>query len=256
MVSEQLPYPAHLPDEGIGSDRLFSSFVFNKFQPPCSTMAAVTSDVRRTYQIKKLSNRNYQIWSKKMEMLLILSELWDLVSGTTIMPPAAGDPQTQCVITYAKARADIILHSGDSQIQIVHSMQTSKDVWDLLRVTYARTDVASQVNAHQELINLHLLEEDSIPDFLDCWQATLDNTVSAGLHIPPLQQVMILLSALPASWRAFVTTQTGLANITLPELISKISQEDSMRKQTDKSTPSQPQSPSNTLAFFSDMQTN
>lgn len=218
-------------------------------------MASSASDIKRTYKMDKLTGSNYKIWSIKMEMLLVRAELWDYVNGSSLapVPPApvapvvAGGLPTQIDPALkawrssdSKARADIILHCGDAQIQLIHSLPTSKEMWDKLKATYDHVDIGTQVHSHRKLTNMKLLDSQSVPEFLDQWQAAVDDTTSAGLNIPSTQLVMMLLSALPSSWRSFVTTQCGVVNLTLQQsLIGKILQEDIMRNPTNETDSSQ-----------------
>ena len=193
------------------------------------------ASISRTYKLDKLSNTNYRIWSIKMQMLLIRAETWDVVNGTNVDPgadPTVAAQHAAWLLSDSKARSDIILNCGDLQIQLIHLLPSAKAMWDTLKASYDHVDVATQIHTQKRLVTMQMQEEDRVPDFLDRWQSVLDDTVSAGLVIPALQQVTLLLTALPSSWRSFVTTQSSLAGLTLPALIGKILPEDAMRNTT------------------------
>lgn len=100
-------------------------------------------------------------------------------------------------------------------------------MWDTLKASYDHVDVATQIHSQKRLITMQMREEDRVPDFLDQWQSVLDDTVSAGLAIPALQQVTLLLTALPSSCHS----QSSSAGLTLLALLGKILQEDAVHHQ-------------------------
>ena len=136
------------------------------------------------------------------------------------------------------ARTELLLALGDRQVQMVHDCATSHEVWDLLRTHYEHTYLSSQVTVHRSLINLKMQDNQSAIQFLDDWNAALYQATIVGLRIPDDMQVMILLVALPPSWRPFVTTQSSQANLTLRALTTRIIQEEHMRISHSPSSPS------------------
>ncbi|MCO5561952.1 hypothetical protein L7F22_015578 [Adiantum nelumboides] len=80
-------------------------------------------------------------------------------------------------------------------------------------------------------------EGQSATQFIDDWQKILDDGVIAGLAIPENLQSMLLLAALPPSWRAFITTQSSsTTDLQLQGLISKIIQENNLHQHGVSST--------------------
>ena len=94
----------------------------------------------------------------------------------------------------------------------------------------------------KKLVNLTLSESRALTDFLEEWQGTLEEAAIAGLTFTEKQQIVLLLSALPQSWRAFITTQGNTQNQTLVDLISNMLQEEAMTASD--------QSPEKSTAFF------
>lgn len=177
----------------------------------------------RSYAIAPLTALNYSTWNIKVEMLLTRSKVWSVVDGSEIAPPAS-DPVGHAAWKSkdSEARSDILLHCGDKQLALLKSLPTSKAVWDKLKQLYERSNRASQVNLHKQLCHLRMSENDDVVSFLENWQSVLQDTATAGCEFNDAQQVMLLLSALPNSWSAFVTTQGGITTLTFSELISNI----------------------------------
>jgi hypothetical protein len=64
-------------------------------------------------------------------------------------------PATQLAhwkIKDGKAHADIILHWGDRQIQLVKSLKNSKSVWDKYASIYKLIEIATQVTTQKKWI--------------------------------------------------------------------------------------------------------
>lgn len=111
-----------------------------------------------------------------MQSLLTRAELWPVVSGTYQEP----DPDhVAWALMDAKARSEIIFCCGDLKKQPVRNLDTAKKIWDTLKATYDHVDMATQVNSQRRLMLLQMKENDSVSDFVDRWQAHLDDTVSA-----------------------------------------------------------------------------
>lgn len=72
-------------------------------------------------------------FGKLLKMFLIQHDLFCVVDSSE---PNLGPADATLLRTWkfkdAKARSDLILHDDNRQIQIVQSLNTSKDIWDKL----------------------------------------------------------------------------------------------------------------------------
>ena len=200
-------------------------------------MTTLASTSQRAYQIDRLTSTNYEQWSIQPEVVLLKNEQWGLTSGTEVKP-ADITLQSAWDSKDSKARCEILLHCSPAQLQWVRSLKTSKEVWDLLKATYAKTNKGSQVSLHKKLINLTLSETSNVISFLEEWQFLVSEASLSGLKLSNDQQVILLLAALSPSWRAFISTQGSITNLTLADLISSILQEHSLMHSNDVSTKS------------------
>lgn len=66
---------------------------------------------------------------------------------------------------------------------------------------------------------------DDVPQFLENWQATLQEVAIAGCTFENAQQFNLLLRALPSTWSAFITTQGVLDDLSFDKLFSNILQQ-------------------------------
>lgn len=90
----------------------------------------------KTYLVEKLKATNYNSWSVKMELILILNDIFSVVDGSETDPGTATLEATAYQILWkqkdSKARATIMLHCGEKQFSTVKTLKTSKAVWDKL----------------------------------------------------------------------------------------------------------------------------
>ena len=193
------------------------------------------------YVIEKLNGTNYQVWKLRMELYLKQMQLWDIISGDEPQPviPSEKAPQDayatalkEWKIKDINAQTELIGHCADRQVQMVRNMSTARAIWNFFAQSYEHTDLIYQVSLIKRLVNSNMNEGQSTTKFLDSWQALLDEVLISGLAIPETLQAMLLLAALPSSWRAFITTQATVENLQLQGLVSKIQQEETLREQT------------------------
>lgn len=70
--------------------------------------------IHKTYLVEKLSSTNYNLWSVKIEMILVLNIFISVVNAIELNRGSANLVlQNAWKIKDAKARADIILQCGD-----------------------------------------------------------------------------------------------------------------------------------------------
>ncbi|MCO5560235.1 hypothetical protein L7F22_013846 [Adiantum nelumboides] len=193
-------------------------------QPAPASSSLIPSTVR-SYQLDKLSSTNYLTWATRVTLLLKRAALWDIVSGTT-PKPAAND--ADWLAKDLQAQSELMLHLGDRQVQMVRRCQSSPEIWAFLRSTYHHEDLITRVTALKKLLLAVLTEHQDISKFLDDWRTLLDNALLSGLLLDDSLQAMLLLAALPTSWRPFITTQASVVGLTVETLIARILQEDAM----------------------------
>ncbi|MCO5573253.1 hypothetical protein L7F22_027022 [Adiantum nelumboides] len=199
--------------------------------------AASTSSFAKYYQIEKLNGTNYLPWSLRLQMVLEKSGNLGVVDGTEPNPtnvPAGQAPAAEAKIDAwnkkdLEARTEIILHLGNKQLQLVRQTKTAREMWNLLKQQYQRTNVVSRVLLHKQLNELSMKSFPNTDSFLDAWKKANDDLLIAGLVLPEENQVNILLAALPNDWQSFITTPSNNAALTVNELTALICQEDLLR---------------------------
>ena len=100
-------------------------------------MAILSSIIPLAYIIPPLRVNNYATFSVKIEMLLIKSELWQVVDGTEANPRSSdSEAQKAWKLKDSKARFDIIFRYSEKKIISFNSLKSSKEVWELFKQIY------------------------------------------------------------------------------------------------------------------------
>ena len=130
-----------------------------------------TNTFSKPYLVKKLTTTNYNSWSVKMELVLILNDYFSIVDGSEVDPGTSTTEAQASQILWkykdSKARATIMLHFGDKQFSVVKHLKSSKAIWDKLKETYQQTDIATQVIAQKKLSQLIMSEDTPISEFIE-----------------------------------------------------------------------------------------
>ncbi|MCO5586427.1 hypothetical protein L7F22_040367 [Adiantum nelumboides] len=197
--------------------------------------ASLIPSTVRSYHLDKLTGTNYLTWATRVTLLLKRATLWDIVDGTTPKPGATDPGLADWTAKDLQAQAELMLHLGDRQVQMVRCCQTSTEVWTFLHATYHHEDLITRVTALKKLLAAVLTEQQATPQFVEDWRTLLDNALLSGLQLDESLQSMLLLAALPSSWRPFITTQASVTGLTVETLVARILQEDTMRSGTSSS---------------------
>lgn len=139
------------------------------------------NSANRAYIISLLSADNYASWSMKLELLLIRSELCGIVDGSDAVPAASDVVSlTAWKLRDAKARSELLLHCSEKQLISLHSIKTSRQVWDRLKQFYEKSIKALQVNLHKQLCRLTMSNSDNAITFLESWQSLFHEAEIVG----------------------------------------------------------------------------
>eukprot|EP00250_Pteridium_aquilinum_P035230 c892_g1_i1 orf=2-1174(-) len=183
----------------------------------------------RSYHLDKLTGPNYLTWATRVTLLLKRASLWDIVDGSAPQPAPNAADLADWKAKDLQAQAELMLHLGDRQVQMVRRCQTSAEISTFLRRTYHHEDLITRVTTLKKLLGSALGESQDTIKFVDEWPILLDNALLSGLQLDESLQSMLLLAALPSSWRPFITTQASVVGLTIETLITRILQEDAMR---------------------------
>ena len=199
-----------------------------------------------------IGSSNYSTWACQVCNLLTMATWWDIVSGASTYAAQAdaaaqttwnsNDRQAQLLIS-------VFIHQDMQHLQknayvaaggVAHP-SLAKDLWDQLAALYVPTGITSQSEAFSQALGIWIIDpsdhsnrrrSDDLPitmaSQINALTSTYDKMSTAGLQLPDNLRTMILLNALPSSYRPLVSTiiQTTTAadftlDITIPKVISE-----------------------------------
>ena len=105
----------------------------------------------------------------------------------------------------------------------ISNQETAKEMWVSLSEQYEKTDTIHAIALFRQFTTFHMQEGDDFETFLQSWHSLLEQGTTAGLGFTDKQHVVMLLAALPPTWRPFVTTQSYQTQ-SLVVLINKMRQ--------------------------------
>lgn len=123
----------------------------------------------RSYHLDKLTDSNYLTWNR-VTLLLKRAALWDIVNGITQKPDAADPGLADWTAKDLQAQAELMLHLGDRQVQMVRRCQTSAEILTFLCTNYHHEDLITRVTALKQLLAASLTEQQATPQFVEDWR--------------------------------------------------------------------------------------
>lgn len=107
---------------------------------------ALSSMINST-RIEMFTEENYDTWQIQVEALLIKNDTWSFVDGSNEKPTISGvDDNERATAQRAinswtkqdrKAKSDLILAISPTILKHIQNCETSKDVWEKLKTTFA-----------------------------------------------------------------------------------------------------------------------
>ena len=153
------------------------------------------------------SASDWSIWRIRMEDFLVLAGLWEYVSGererTNVENPSdsdtvAWDPADQ------KALDTIRTNVGRAYKPLLRDAKRSREAWDRLKKHFEARRLGRVLDIRCELRDAHYEEGESLQDWLMLMLSYQEDLIELGYPLPEEDFALMLLMALPPSWRAFV----------------------------------------------------
>ena len=104
-----------------------------------------------------------------------------------------------------KAMATLVMGISSSQIYLVTSCTTPKDVWDTLKAQFERNTLANKLFLKRQYFTTKMREGQSVQDHLRCMKEISDKLAALGSAVAEEEQVVALLISLPPSYATLVT---------------------------------------------------
>ena len=160
-----------------------------------------------------------------MEMVLVSSDLWDIVTGEEPIPEneeQGGSTISKWKKRDRKAQAEISFHLSDSQLPLVMRLKTSKDMWDALKNEYERKSMQNVIFFKRKYRDAKMKEGEDMLKHINKHQEIVDQLVAVGAEISEQEQVWELLLSLPESYDNLVNALEFSDDLTLPVLRQRL----------------------------------
>ena len=159
---------------------------------------------------EKLNHSNYEIWSQKIEMLLIRDDLWDVIK---LDPPVTtGDKPASAADVAAwsrkddKARATIGLYICDNRLKLIKGAASAKDAWEKLKNHHQKGSLSSVIHLYKKAFALRYSEASDMEKFIDDLAALFDKLAALGEDLKDKMKAAIILSSLPESYSGLINS--------------------------------------------------
>ncbi|KAG7188253.1 hypothetical protein KM043_016114 [Ampulex compressa] len=172
----------------------------------CPTMFANLGNSKR---IELLMKDNYDTWCIHAEALLIKNEGWDNVSGRKPRPKIIKGNELSLEaarawdVTYQKARSDLVLSIGSSELKQIKGCQTAQEVWQKLKSIYALQGPAKKTALLKKLTGHRVAEGADIREHINEFIEVIDKLGEMDIPIHKHLQSALLLSSLPNTYENF-----------------------------------------------------
>lgn len=152
--------------------------------------------------VKKLNSDNYAMRKFKLQMLLMKDDLWTVIVGTK---PTDVTKHEQWNRKDDKTRALIGLTVEDSQVNLMKSATTAKQVWEELQQYYEKATLTNEVMLLKQLCLMRYEDDQNMEEHLVQMDNLVDKVTALGLEIPKRLRIVLMLCSLPDSYSSLVT---------------------------------------------------
>jgi hypothetical protein len=176
---------------------------------------------------KLIGQCNYEVWSLRVESLLVKGSLSDaIVEGTGPKPEID-----------QKALANIRLTIEDGPLLQIRHSETALEAWKLLKNLYSPKGFSSEFLICKELFETTLSKYSSMEEYLNKVKQLTDQLKAKGIELPNQVIVAWVLNNLTSPYEGFVTMvtqsyRTNSSDINLENLFSNLL--DESRRQVSK----------------------
>ena len=184
-------------------------------------------------RIEPLTKDNYDTWRMHAEAVLIKSDGWPYVDGSTVKPePDQAAAQIQAwELADRKARSDLILAISPSELKQVKNCNTSREVWLKLETIYQSKGPARKANLLKRLTLTKMKEGEDVHHHLNQFFDAVDKLRDMDLEVNDDLLAILLLYSLPTSFENFRCAIESRDELPHPDALKvKILEEHDARK--------------------------
>jgi hypothetical protein len=157
-----------------------------------------TESTRQLSTSDKLHESNYGIWKLKMQMVLQMKDLWEMVDEEENLSDSAWSKKSD------KARAIIGLSVSDSQLSHIRDCKTAKQVWTALAKVHEGSNLMRRLQLRREFVMLKKVSGESVQQYINRVNEARNKLTSIDDKIEDVDCVLALLSGLPDEYAPLV----------------------------------------------------
>ena len=157
-----------------------------------------------------LGQSNYEIWSLRMESILIEKGLGDaIIDATTPIAITLTEEQKYDLLAKAnKSLALIRLAIADGPLLQIRNIKTPLEAWNTLRNLYSPKGFSSEFLLLKELFTTTLSNTGTMEEYLNTIKRISDNLISKGLELPTKLILAWVLNNLTPEYENFTSIIT------------------------------------------------
>ena len=178
--------------------------------------------------IDKLTEQNWVFWKKSVRVYLLSKGLWELVTGTEVLPEApapSADARKTFVERKYKALHIIVNSVSDSVNHLIPAEPDEPhDVWTALQAHFESRSAFNILTLNEQLL-IPCTDKDDAIEWVKKRQDTYLRLAAVGQNVDGTTQTMSTLSALPPSFamlKTSLTTQVVTAGLSLENLLDHV----------------------------------
>ena len=166
-------------------------------------------------QIPKLNNKNYTSW--KFRILSIL-EGKDLHSYIVQDIPEDDELKVQFKIKDAQAKAILTCAMDDTQVSLILTCKTSKEIWNSLKIRYESDTIKRRIESRNDVSRLIMKGDETWQDYLLRAEKLLENARTLGAEIEDQEFVISLMRGLPPKFHLIAMQFDNNPNVTMTNI--------------------------------------
>lgn len=170
------------------------------------------------YNVQLFDGTDWTKWSDQIKLVLQLKHLWKYVKE----PLARPAPDTAVAIRtkyddeMEETRAMLLLALDHKRRETVKQLETPHEIWAELVGTFQGKGAYTIITLSCELFEKRYMDGEFMEDYVASFEVVNHRLKEFGADIPDKTLAALLLSSLPPSYSAFVTSIETTENTTNP----------------------------------------
>ena len=169
-----------------------------------------------------LSGSNYPTWKIQCRMALVKDGLWNIVSGTEIIPPETEAERRAAFLTRRdRALAQIVLSVEPSLLYLLGEPEDPVTIWKMLSDQFQKKTWANKLSLRRRLYSLRLKEGESVQEHIRKMTELFEELAVVDDPVKEEDRVVHLLASLPETYDMLVTALEANSDVPKMEVVTE-----------------------------------